>query len=115
MVAIRGQVFLQAHPQVIPWLAATGLLANASDDLLMWWAALCGDPFAANEIHTAQYIASSDGQAAFGDIVAAGALLFPVVSSSFRVRTDVRICPFCGRRPDAPQWRWRNHVLKGRE
>jgi type I restriction enzyme, S subunit len=38
-----------------------------------------------------------------------------VVSSSFRVRTDVRICPGCGRLPNAPQRLCRNRVLRDRE
>jgi RHS repeat-associated protein len=74
--AIRGQLFVQSHPQLIPWLTAAGLLANTSDDLLMWWSALCNDPFAANEIYTAQYLANSDGQAPFGDILATSGLLW---------------------------------------
>jgi hypothetical protein len=40
---------------------------------------------------------------------------FVVVSSSFRVRTDVRICSDYGRLPNAPQWLCRNRVLRDRE
>ena len=62
--------------------AVAGGVASIADDSALLLGVFAGDAYSANEIHTAQQLAASDGLLPIGDVLAACALIIPRIGRS---------------------------------